>query len=40
MIYSSSRRILRKHLLIVDEDRLQEVVMYLERPSQGAGVLL
>jgi len=31
---------LHKQLLIVDEDLLQEVVMYLERPSQGAGVLL
>jgi hypothetical protein len=31
---------LRKHLLIVDEDRLQEVVMYLEHPSQGAGARL
>jgi len=31
---------LHKHLLIFDEGRLQEVVMYLGRPSQVASVLL
>jgi len=40
MIYGILRCILREWLLVADEDRLQEVVVYLEDFSRGAGARL